>query len=86
MMPCRRELFGSSERHNGSGTVGKTVTVAVRSGDGLTRVEVTDRRGSGTPELLPADRRAEGGRGLQPVASLATGWGRSGAAGRQQIA
>jgi hypothetical protein len=38
-----RELFGNSIRHSGSGAPGETVTVAVRSGDGVVRAEVTDR-------------------------------------------
>jgi hypothetical protein len=49
--------------------------VAVRVGDGMVRVEVTDRAGPGTPELRPAGRDAEGGRGLQLVAALAVRWG-----------
>ena len=80
--PCRdlavllvSEIFGNSVRHSGSGAPGETVTVAVVSGDGTVRVEVTDRAGPGTPELRPADRDAEGGRGLQLVTALATRWG-----------
>ena len=67
------EVFGNSVRHSGSGAPGETV--AVRAGDGVVRVEVTDRAGPGTPELRPADRDAEGGRGLQLVAALAARWG-----------
>jgi anti-sigma regulatory factor (Ser/Thr protein kinase) len=80
--PCRdsaillvSEIFSNSVRHSGSGAAGETVTVAVRAGDGIVRVEVTDRAGRGTPELRPADRDAEGGRGLQLVAGLAARWG-----------
>lgn len=69
------ELFGNSVRHTRSGTPGETVTVTVRAGDGVIRVEVTDRGGPGVPELRPADRDAEGGRGLQLVAGLAARWG-----------
>jgi anti-sigma regulatory factor (Ser/Thr protein kinase) len=69
------EIFGNSVRHSGSGAAGETVTVAVRAGDGIVRVEVTDRSGPGMPELRPADRDAEGGRGLQLVAGLAARWG-----------
>jgi anti-sigma regulatory factor (Ser/Thr protein kinase) len=69
------EVFGNSVRHSGSGAPGETVTVAVRAGDGVVRVEVTDRAGQGTPELRPAGRGAEGGRGLQLVAALAARWG-----------
>ena len=69
------EIFSNSIRHSGSGAPGETVTVAVISGDGTVRVEVTDRAGPGTPELRPADRDAEGGRGLQLVAGLAARWG-----------
>ena len=64
------ELFGNSVRHSGSGDPGETVTVAVISGDGTVRVDITDRAGPGTPELRPAGRDAEGGRGLQLVAGL----------------
>jgi anti-sigma regulatory factor (Ser/Thr protein kinase) len=67
------EIFGNSVRHSGSGAAGETV--AVRVGDGVVRVEVTDRAGPGTPELRPAGREAEGGRGLQLVAALAARWG-----------
>ena len=80
--PCRdaaillvSEIFSNSVRHSGSGAAGETVTVAVRAGDGIVRVEVTDRAGPGTPELRPADRDAEGGRGLRLVAGLASRWG-----------
>jgi len=68
-------IFGNSVRHSGSGAPGETVTVAVRVGDGVVRVEVTDRAGPGTPELRPAGSDAEGGRGLQLVAGLAARWG-----------
>ena len=69
------EVFGNSVRHSGSGAPGETVTVAVRAGDGVVRVEVTDRAGPGTPELRPAGGNAEGGRGLQLVARLSVRWG-----------
>jgi anti-sigma regulatory factor (Ser/Thr protein kinase) len=69
------ELFGNSVRYSRSGAAGATVTVAVRAGDGVVRVEVTDRSGPGAPELYPAGRDAEGGRGLQMVAALAARWG-----------
>jgi anti-sigma regulatory factor (Ser/Thr protein kinase) len=69
------EVFGNSVRHSGSGAPGETVTVAVKAGDGIVRVEVTDRAGPGTPELRSADCDAEGGRGLQLVAGLAARWG-----------
>ena len=52
-----------------------TAAVAVRAGDGVVRVEVTDRAGPGTPKLRPAGCDAEGGRGLQLVAGLAARWG-----------
>ena len=80
--PCRddavllvSEVFGNSVRHSGSAAAGETVTIAVRVGDGVVRVEVTDRAGPGTPELRPAGHDAEGGRGLQLVAALAVRWG-----------
>jgi serine/threonine-protein kinase RsbW len=80
--PCRddaallvSELFGNSVRHSRSGAAGGMVTVAVRAGDGLVRVEVTDRSGPEVPELSSAGRDAEGGRGLQLVAGLAARWG-----------
>ena len=69
------ELFGNSVRYSRSGAAGGTVTVAVSTGDGLVRVEVTDRSGPEVPELYCADRDAEGGRGLQLVAGLAARWG-----------
>jgi hypothetical protein len=55
--------FGNSIRHSGSGAPGETITVAVRAGDDVVRVEVTDRRGPRVPELDIAGQDAEGGRG-----------------------
>jgi len=69
------ELFGNSVRHSRSGRLGETVTVAVKAGNGVVRVEVIDRSGPGMPKLQPADRDAEGGRGLHLVAGLAARWG-----------
>ncbi len=69
------EIFGNSVRHSGSGAAGETVTVAVRAGDGIVRVEVTDCAGPGTPKLRPVGHDAESGRGLQLVAALAARWG-----------
>jgi anti-sigma regulatory factor (Ser/Thr protein kinase) len=69
------ELFGNSVRYSRSGAAGETVTVAVRAGDGVVRVEVTDRSGPGVPGVYSAGRDAEGGRGLQMVAGLAARWG-----------
>jgi anti-sigma regulatory factor (Ser/Thr protein kinase) len=75
------EIFGNSVRHSRSGAPGETVTVAVRAGDGVVRVEVTDRSGPGVPELDSSSRDEEGGRGLQLVAGRAARWGGVGAAG-----
>jgi anti-sigma regulatory factor (Ser/Thr protein kinase) len=69
------ELFSNSLRHSGSGAPGGTITVTVRAGGGIVRVEVADRSGLGVPRLLPADREADGGRGLWLVAGLAAQWG-----------
>ena len=69
------ELFGNSVRHSGSGSSGETVTVAVRAGEWLVRVEVTDLGGAGMPEPGAATGDGEGGRGLQIVADLAARWG-----------
>jgi len=69
------ELFGNSVRHSRSGAPGGTVTVAVIAEDGFVRVEVTDQDGLGVPRVRRADRDEEGGRGLGPVAALATRWG-----------
>lgn len=69
------ELFGNSVRHSGSGTAGETVTISVRAGDGLVRVEVTDRSGLGVPELHLSEGDAEDGWGLGLVAGLAARWG-----------
>jgi anti-sigma regulatory factor (Ser/Thr protein kinase) len=76
------ELFGNSVRHSGSGLPGETVTIAVKTGDGLVRVEVTDRGGPGVPRLRPAGSDAESGRGLELVAALAAGWGSQRRGGR----
>jgi hypothetical protein len=69
------ELFGNSIRHGGSGAAGETVTIAVRTRDGVVRVEVVGRSGRGMPELRPTGCDAEGGRGLRLVAELAVRWG-----------
>jgi anti-sigma regulatory factor (Ser/Thr protein kinase) len=69
------ELFGDSARHSMSGAPGETVTVAVRAGDGVVRVEVADRGGPWVPRPRSADRDAEGGRGLRLVAGMAARWG-----------
>jgi len=80
--PCRddavllvSEVFGNSVRHSGSGAPGESVTVAVKAGDGVVRVEVIDRGGPEMPKLRSAGRDAEGRRGLQLVAALASRWG-----------
>jgi len=52
-----RELFGNSVRHSRPGAAGGTV--AVRTGGGLVRVEVTDRSGPEVPELYATGRDAE---------------------------
>jgi anti-sigma regulatory factor (Ser/Thr protein kinase) len=77
------EVFGNSVRHSGSAAAGETVTVAVKAGDGIVRVEVTDRAGPGTPKLRAAGRDAEGGRGLELVAGLAARWGTRRRGGRR---
>jgi Histidine kinase-like ATPase domain len=41
------EMFGNSVRHSRSGAPGKTITVAVKTGSGVVRVEVIDRSGPG---------------------------------------
>ncbi len=69
------ELFGNSVRHSGSGAPGETVTVAVKTGNDVIRVEVTDLSGPGVPEPRPAGSEAEDGRGLQLVVRLAARWG-----------
>jgi anti-sigma regulatory factor (Ser/Thr protein kinase) len=79
------EVFSNSVRHSGSGAPGETVTVVVRAGKGVVRVEVTDRAGPGTPKLRPAGHDAEGGRGLQLVAALAARWGSRRRGGRMVV-
>lgn len=69
------ELFGNSVQYGRSAAPGETITVTVRAGNGVVRVEVTDRSGAGVPVLQLAGRDAEGGRGLQLVAGLAARWG-----------
>jgi anti-sigma regulatory factor (Ser/Thr protein kinase) len=69
------ELFGNSVRYGRSGGDSETITVTVKAGDGVVRVEVAGRAGPGTPELRPVGRDAEGGRGLQLVAGLSARWG-----------
>jgi anti-sigma regulatory factor (Ser/Thr protein kinase) len=56
------EVFSNRVRHSGSGAPGETVTVAVRAGDGVVRVEVTDRAGAGRRScVLRAGMRKAGG-------------------------
>ena len=57
------ELFSNSLRHSGSGTPGETVTVAVKTLNGVIRVEVTDRSGRGCQnrDRLAATRKTAGG-------------------------
>jgi anti-sigma regulatory factor (Ser/Thr protein kinase) len=50
------EIFGNSVRYSRSGLPGETVTVAVRAGGGVVRVEVTARSGPSVPELRPVFR------------------------------
>jgi anti-sigma regulatory factor (Ser/Thr protein kinase) len=69
------ELFANSVLHSRSGAAGGMVTVAVRNGGGVIRVEVTDCGGQGVPQLRPAGGDADGGRGLGLVAGLAARWG-----------
>ena len=55
------EIFGNSVRHSSSGAPGETVTVAVRAGDGIVRVEVSRSErvwGAGICVLLAVMRRA----------------------------
>ncbi len=57
------ELFGNSVLHSGSAAPGETVTVAVRVGEGLVRIEVTDRSGPGCRRwaLPPGTGKVAGG-------------------------
>ena len=56
------ELFANSIRHSGSGAPGETVTVAVKTADGVIRVEVTDLSGPGMPQpRLPVVKRKTAG-------------------------
>lgn len=41
------EMSGNSVRHSRTGAPGKTITVAVKTGTGVVRVEVIDRSGPG---------------------------------------
>ena len=70
-----RELFVNSIRHSGSAARGETVTVAVKTANDVSRVEVTDLSGPGVPQLRPSGGEAEDGRGLHLVARLAARWG-----------
>jgi hypothetical protein len=62
--------LGNSLRHSPVGCSWETITVAVKPGDCVVRVEVTDRSDPGVPELRPAGGDAEVGRGLDPVVTL----------------
>jgi anti-sigma regulatory factor (Ser/Thr protein kinase) len=70
------ELVTNSVRHSASGRPGRTVTVTVLSGGGVTRVQVTDMSGATVPALRSAvGGLAGGGRGLHLVNALAARWG-----------
>jgi hypothetical protein len=56
------ELFSNSLRHSGSGAPGETVTVAVKTVNGVIRVEVTDRERAGGSRTAPRWQR----RGRRP--------------------
>jgi len=58
------ELFVNGILHSGSGAPGETVTVAVKIGNDVIRVEVTDLSGPGVPEPRHAGSDAEDGRGF----------------------
>lgn len=77
------EVFGNSVRHSGSGAPGETVTVAVRAGDGVVRVEVTDRAGPGRARPSCALRAAmrKAGAGFSSLLPSRRGGGGEGAAG-----
>jgi anti-sigma regulatory factor (Ser/Thr protein kinase) len=75
------ELFSNSVQHSRSSAAGEMVTVAVRSGDGVVRVEVIDRSGPGAPQVRSVASNVEGGRGLVLVAGWLRGGAGTGAAG-----
>ena len=86
--PCGRRgylagqrVFGNSIRHSRSGAPGETVTVAVISGDGIVRVEVTDRAGPGTPELVLRAVMRKAGEGFISLRASRRGGAGGGAAG-----
>jgi hypothetical protein len=72
------ELFGNSVRHSGSCVAGETVTVAVRAGSGLVRVEVTGYRGCAGPVM-----RGRAGGGWSWWRAWLPGGGGGGVAGGQ---
>ncbi|ANZ17072.1 ATP-binding protein [Streptomyces noursei] len=70
---CVSELVGNVIRHVGEGT---PVTVHVRrTGDGRTRVEVTDPDPRALPVLLRAAVDDESGRGIALLDAVALRWG-----------
>ena len=75
------ELFGNSICHSGSGGPGESITVAVRTGNGVVRLEVTDRSGPGVPEPGPAGQDAKAVAGLSLLRGWRCGGGGGGAAG-----
>jgi len=75
------EVFGNSVRHSGSGAPGETVTVAVRAGDGMVRVEVTDRAGRGRRYCVPPAVMRKAGAGSRSLLPSRCGGGCGGAAG-----
>jgi anti-sigma regulatory factor (Ser/Thr protein kinase) len=85
--PCRdsaillvSEIFSNSVRHSGSGAPGETVTVAIISGDGVVRVEVTDRAGWGRRSCVLRGVRRKTGAGFRSLRALRRGGAGGGAA------
>ncbi|MGD3106658.1 ATP-binding protein [Streptomyces sp. YGL11-2] len=78
---CVSELVGNVIRHVGEGT---PVTVhVVATGDGRTRVEVTDPDPRALPVLLRAAADDENGRGIALLDAVALRWGvRQGSVGK----
>jgi anti-sigma regulatory factor (Ser/Thr protein kinase) len=86
--PCRddvellvSELFGNSVRYSRSGDPGETITVAIKTGDEVVRVEVTDRSGPGYRSWPLLAGMLKAGAGLSLLRASRRGGAGDGAAG-----
>ncbi|MFF8275419.1 ATP-binding protein [Streptomyces lateritius] len=67
------ELTANAATHGR--VAGRSFRLALRAGQGVLRIEVTDTRGEDLPRVRPACPEGDSGRGLLLVETLADRWG-----------